>query len=312
VLTRRARGTRAATLLAPAATLVLVLAATLAVTAGPAVAEPDAECPPGQHNCNVWDNEDGNAGGDGGGGSPGGSNGGSGGNRVCKKDDGTVVPCYDDLRGWFNSADDCYYKLADRQPPETPAGMSAYIRTCSNGPASSEMVFLADPPPGFDPPDPRQLALDLLASVPLAAPAIRTAPDDAPGLVGVPVWLYDASSWEPVPASDSEGGVSVWIEVVPTSIVWTMGDGETLTCESPGVRFRAGVHDPRRPPRDACTHTYARPSDDEAGGTYEITAVKHFTVRWGSSIGGDEEPLAARSAVAEDSIQIDELQVVTR
>lgn len=304
MLTRRAAATAAAA--------VLALAATLVTTTGPVAADPGADCPPGQDNCHVWDNRPGSGGPNGG--NPGGPNGGgSGGKRVCKKDDGTVVPCYDELRGWFNSADDCYYKVADPQSPETPPGTTHYVRTCSTGGlGSSESVFLADPPPGFDPPDPRQLALDLLASVPLAAPVIRTAPDDTPGLVGVPVWLYDASSWAPVPASDSEGGVSVWIEAIPTKIVWTMGDGQTRTCESRGVRFRADVHDPRRPPRDACTHTYNRPSDGEAGGAYVITAVKHFTVRWGSNGGGEEEPLTARSAVAEDSIRIDELQVVTR
>ncbi|MBE1485826.1 hypothetical protein [Plantactinospora soyae] len=306
MLTRRVLGAGAAG--------VLVLAATIVLTGGPAAArDPVAECPPGQGNCDVWEHLPGEPGDDDSGGSDDGDGGGSGGgDRVCKKDDGTVVPCYDELRGWFNSADDCYYKRMEPQSPETPAGMTSYLKTCG-GPATAEPVFLADPPAGFEPPDPREMALDLLAGLDLAAPQIRTAPSGTAGLVGVPVWLYDASSWARVGADASAGGVTVEIEAIPTKVVWDMGNGDPpVTCTSAGIPFKAGQHDPRRPPAGACTYDgYPRSSQGLRDGKYQITATKHWTVPWSSSTGDDEPPLAAQ-LTTEGSIQIDELQVVTR
>ncbi|MFY1674121.1 hypothetical protein ACN27G_29925 [Plantactinospora sp. WMMB334] len=299
-------------LLAGGAAAVLALTAALAVSGGSAAADPGAECPPTQANCDVWENVPGDPG-DGDGGTGSGDGGGSGGgNRVCEKDDGTRVPCYDDLLGWFNAADDCYYKLSEPQPPGIPPGMRAYLRTCSGGP-SSEEVLLAAPPAGFDPPDPRQMALDLFASLTLEAPRIRTAPSGAPGLVGVPVWLHDASSWDEERRTDRQGGVTVWIEAIPTKVVWQMGNGETLECDSAGIPFRTGTHDPRRPPPDACVYAgYPRSSSGSPGGRYEITAVKHWRVPWGSSTGDGDETELTTSREASTSIQIDELQVVTR
>ncbi|MGI5211389.1 hypothetical protein [Plantactinospora sp. CA-290183] len=294
------------------ATAGLLLAAALTTGATPASARaPGAECPAGQPHCNVWDNDPGDdtGGDDGGGSDTGGGDGSGGGSRVCKKDDGTTVPCYDNLRGWFNSDDDCYYKRAEPQPAGVPAGQTAYFVSCSSGLANSDTVFLPDPPPGFDPPDPEQVARDLLASLPLARPVIRTAPQGRPGLVGIPVWLYDASSWNTEEESDEVGGVSVSIAATPNRIVWAMGNGDTETCATAGIPFRAGAHDPRRPPGDACAYPgYPRSSRGQDGGAYEITATKHWRVPWS---GGGESGVLTASLSDTGSIQIDELQVVT-
>ncbi|MFY1688646.1 hypothetical protein [Plantactinospora sp. WMMB782] len=299
-------------MLAAGAVSGLVLAVALAVPGGPVGAAPGAECPPGQTNCDVWQNEPGDGGGSGSGDGDGDGGGSGGGNRVCEKDDGTRVPCYDDILGWFNSADDCYYKRAEPQPPDVPAGQTAYLRTCSGAP-SSETVFLTDPPAGFAPPDPEQMALDLFASLNLEPPEIRTAPSDAPGLVGVPVWLHDASSWDTERRTDRQGEVAVWIEAIPTKIVWRMGNGETLECTSAGVPFKAGTHDPRQPPAAACAYPgYPRSSGGRPGGRYEITAVKHWTVPWGSNTGEGDQDALSTSRQATTTIRIDELQVVTR
>ncbi|MEO3930774.1 hypothetical protein ABGB07_44060 [Micromonosporaceae bacterium B7E4] len=318
MLTRRGRAGHAVAvprrpMIASGAVTVLALAAALAVPGGSAGADPVAECPPGQTNCDVWEHLPGEPGDDEGGGSGSDDGDGSGGgDRVCEKDDGTRVPCYDDILGWFNSADDCYYDRAKPQPPGVEAGKTAYMQTCS-GPGSSDLVFLTDPPAGFAPPDPQQMALDLFASLTLDPPEIRTAPSDAPGLVGVPVWLYDASSWQKQEETRTEDNVTVWIEAIPTKIVWRMGNGETLECTSAGIPFKAGTHDPRRPPREACAYSgYPRASSTRPGGRYEITAVKHWTVPWGSSTGEGDQDALSTSRDATTSIRIDELQVVTR
>ncbi|GAB3965575.1 hypothetical protein [Plantactinospora veratri] len=107
--------------------------------------------------------------------------------------------------------------------------------------------------------------------------------------------------------------MTVWIEAIPTKIVWRMGNGETVECDSAGIPFKAGTHDPRQPPRAACAYAgYPRASGTEPGGRYEITAVKHWRVPWGSSTGeGDQDALTAERSDT-TSIRIDELQVVTR
>lgn len=310
MLTRSARPVRrtAHRVRTAAAALALALA-TLVVPGTPAAARaPGAECPPGQPHCDVWTDLPGDPGGDGGPTNPGGGDGG-GGDRICRRDSGERVPCYDELRGWFNSADDCYYKRAEPQPDGIEPGKTAYLRTCIE-PATSELVFLTDPPPGFEPPDPAQVAAQLLARLPLERPRIRTAPDGRPGLVGVPVWLADTSSWDRLTSSAEQGGITVSIEAIPTRIVWDMGNGATVTCESAGIPFRADRHDPRHPPADACSYPgYPATSHDRTDDVYRITATKHWLVPWN---GGGERGELTASLSATATIQIDELQVVTR
>lgn len=270
-------------------------------------AAPGAECPPGQDDCTVWDDEPGRPGRPG---KPG--DGGGGGSRTCQRN-GTTVPCYDPLLGWFNNSDGCYYKLAQPQPPGGPAGKKLYLRSCTGGPASQEPVWLDAPPDGFGtPPDPAELARRALASITLRQPTVGIAPNKGPGLVGLPVWLWTdpgPQTWGPQRASARAPGLTVRIEARVVKIVWTMGDGSRpITCDNPGVAYDPARHRDTLP---KCGYAgYPRSSRSQPGGTYQVTATTTWQVTWTGGSRRGTLPLQIRTSDPRE-IRIDELQVVT-
>ncbi|WBB78100.1 hypothetical protein O7606_17830 [Micromonospora sp. WMMD882] len=297
---------RLVTALFAAATATLLA---LAATPAPALAGPGVDCPVGQTDCSIWDDVPGRPGNDGGGSDGGGD---SGGGKAGKCQwNGREIPCYDDVLGWFNNSDGCYYKLASPQPPETPDGQQAYVATCNGGDLSDQrQVFRDAPPPGFGaPPDPEEIALRLLASIDLRHPRISVAPrkSQGPGLVGLPVWMWANSGvnyFGPLSASDTEGGVTVRIDAAVTHVVWNMGNGVKVTCAEPGTPYS-----PTGPHAGGPSPDCGYPTGYPKAGTYVVSAVTHWNVHW---VGGGQSgdiPVTRGSGNAE--IQINELQVVT-
>ncbi|MEU4367338.1 hypothetical protein [Micromonospora chersina] len=292
--------------------LALTGAPALLLTGAPARAgNPGGECPPGQNDCNVWDDDPGTPGGPGGGGDPGGGGGDGGGAAAKCQWNGRVIPCYDDLLGWFNNGDGCYYKLAEPQPT-APEGQQWYVRTCNGGDLGEQSVVLRDgPPPGYGaPPDPEELARRALASISLLPPRVAVAPrrSKGPGLVGLPVWMWasgGASYFGPLRASASDRGLTVEITARVTRIVWTMGDGTKVTCTGPGTPYAAdGPRAGRTSPDCGYDRGYAR------AGTYQVSATTFWTVEW--SGGGESGEIAQSRVSGTIPVQINELQVVTR
>ncbi|MGW0506411.1 hypothetical protein [Micromonospora sp. NPDC003241] len=287
----------------------------LLLTTGPAVpahADPGAECPPAQPNCNVWDDDPGTPGngGNNGGGNNGGDNGGGGGG-VCQWN-GRTIPCYTDELGWFNSNDGCYYKLAEPQP-EADEGHRWYVRACNGGDLGSVVtVQLPEAPPGFGaPPDPEELARRAFASISLVAPRARVAPRKSigPGLVGLPVWMWaerGPNQFGPLTASASDRGLTVSIRAEVDRVVWEMGNGVEVTCKGPGTAYdRNGRHAGQKSPD--CGYHSGYPRAD----TYEVQATTHWNVTWeGGNRSGTIPGVTRTTGVVE--IQINELQVVTR
>ncbi|TDC48702.1 hypothetical protein E1258_27805 [Micromonospora sp. KC207] len=318
-MTRRGRGgtgpaTRPARLLAA-----IGLALLLAVAAAPPAAtvtaarEGGIECPIGQNDCDVWDDDPGTPGNPGspGGGDPG--DGESGGGGKCQWN-GKVIPCYDNVLGWFNNGDGCYYKLAEPQPEGTPEGQQWYVATCNGGDLGSQRPVLLDaPPPGYGtPPDPEELARRALASISLLPPRVAVAPrkDVGPGLVGLPVWMWASPGrnyFGPLRASASDRGLTVSITATVDKIVWDMGNGDKVSCgDVPGTPYDPKGPDAGRPSPDCGYHGgYAKAS------TYDVGATTHWTVRWSASNDASGQiPQTRTSGTVQ--IQIDELQVVTR
>ncbi|WTD65117.1 hypothetical protein OG811_11840 [Micromonospora sp. NBC_01638] len=289
----------------------MVVGATLPAAAARR-ADPGAGCPPDQPDCSVWDDEPGTPGGGGdGGNNGGGDNGGGGGGGGCRWN-GRVIPCYDDLLGWFNNSDGCYYKLEQPQPANTPEGQQWYLLTCNGGDQGSQREELRDgPPPGYGaPPDPEELARRALASIKLLPAPLKVAPRKSigPGLVGLPVWMWAAPSksyFGPLTASASDRGVTVTIEAKVDRIVWDMGNKQEVTCDGPGTPYdakgdRAGSTSPD------CGYDKGY----QKAGTYRVGATTHWTVRW--SGGGESGVIPVTRTSGTVQIQINELQVVTR
>ncbi|WP_432958973.1 hypothetical protein [Micromonospora haikouensis] len=290
----------------------------LAVAAAPPTAtvaaarEGGIECPIGQNDCDVWDDDPGTpGGGNPGGGNPGGGDGSSGGSGTCQYQ-GEVLPCYDADLGWFNNGDGCYYKLAQPQPEDTPEGIQWYVATCNGGDLGSvDTVPLAEPPPGYGaPPDPEELARRALASISLLPPRAAIAPrkDVGPGLVGLPVWMWASpgeSYFGTLKASASDRGLTVSIAAKVDKIVWDMGNGDKVTCHGPGTPY-----DPQGPkaggPSPDCGYDGGYAKAD----TYEIFATTHWNVHWTGGNQSGDIPQTRTSGIIQ--VQIDELQVVTR
>jgi hypothetical protein len=278
---------------------ILALFATLLAAPAAVAAPPDVECPPGQTDCQIIDEEPGGGGSNGGGNNGGGN---SGGSDKCFRGE-EEVPCYDPVFGWFNRADGCYYKLAEPQaPPLNDSGGAWYSRTCLAG--GTENVWL-DAAPGGVPPSPETLARRALAAITLAVPDINIKPDQGPGLVGLPVWLWvgrSPNTWGPIQNSASDSGLTVEITARVTRLSFNLGNGKTIECPTGGTPYPKGA----KGPSPDCGHLYAK------AGEYTIEATTSWTVDWESSAGGsgtlDEQPI--RTATGD--IQIDELQVVTR
>ena len=132
------------------------------------------------------------------------------------------------------------------------------------------------PTPGRQALSAAQLALRASATLPLQAPGLGTGPtSEINGLkidtaVGYPVWLWSEGNTGNIGASDSDGDLTVEISASIASVVYTMGDGTTLTCGT-GTKWskaQAGK------PSPTCGHTY------EKMGTYTITATTTWNADW--------------------------------
>ncbi|MFI9642647.1 hypothetical protein ACIG87_21730 [Micromonospora sp. NPDC051925] len=288
-----------------------VLALLVAVVTPPPAqaAGPGVECPPGQNDCSVWDDDPGTPGNPGGGTGPGGPNG-PGATPKCQWN-GKPLPCYSEDLGWFDNSSGCYYKVAEPQQ-EAPEGKVWYVQTCNGGDLGAQTTVLLDgPPPGFGtPPDPEELARRALASISLLPPRASVAPrrSKGPGLVGLPVWMWASPGrnyFGPLTASASDRGLTVTITATVARTVWTMGDGHKVRCTGPGTPYSAtGPNAGKKSPTCGYENGYAK------AGNYRVTATTFWNVRW---VGGNRSgniPQTRTSGVID--IQIKELQVVTR
>ena len=124
-----------------------------------------------------------------------------------------------------------------------------------------------------------QLAQRASATLPLKAPGLGTGPtSEINGLeidtaVGYPVWLWSEGNTDKVGASDSDGDLKVEISAAIASVVYTMGDGTTLTCGT-GTKWSKGQ---AGKPSPTCGHTY------EKMGTYMITATTTWNADWAAA-----------------------------
>lgn len=234
---------------------------------------------------------------------------------------GIPVACLDSLYGWFNSVDQCYWKAATPQPPagdpkwggRAPTDGLLYTVNCLNLLGlviGNTTVFRVSPPPGYGGNTSAEaLALALVVDLPLLGPEMRIAPPPGTaGLVGLPVWLWTPSTlltWGPVRIGLNIPGLSVYAEALGAKVVWDMGDGHTVTCTTVGTPFTI---DKAGKPSPTCGYLYPKPSTNEPGGVFNITA----TTTWHVQIVG----LGARLTVdvvrgsGPISLRVQELQVL--
>ncbi|MFD3680081.1 ATP/GTP-binding protein [Streptomyces sp. NPDC058613] len=130
---------------------------------------------------------------------------------------------------------------------------------------------------------------------------------DGTGQVGMPVWMWN----KPAPsrtgrtsASASAGAVTVTATATVRRVVWSMGDGATITCVRPGTPYAASYG---KEMSSDCGHRYTCTSAQAPGGRYPVTATTTWDIQWAGA--GQTGTLTATRA-STTSLAIGELQVV--
>ena len=120
----------------------------------------------------------------------------------------------------------------------------------------------------------------------------------------MPVWLW-TQQWAPQTATAAAGGISVTVTANIANVVWTMGDGNTVTCTSPGTKFDVswGFRD-----SPDCGYRYQHTSRDQPGGKYAITATSTWNVKWTGAVN----TAAAVTTANTVQVTIGELQALVQ
>ncbi len=229
-----------------------------------------------------------------------------------------AVPCYDSVFGWWSNADGCYYQRLQPQPPAAdpaweghyPDGV-IYQATCPGTPGTGGgWTWRPTAPAGFGggPGAVAQLASEAIARLSLRGPDIGLAPDQSKtGLVGLPVWMWTTvgpSTWGPASATASLPGLSVTATARATRIDWSMGDGQTVTCNGPGTPYRRTSGQTHSP---TCGYVYDQSSAGQPGDRYTVTATTTWQINWA---GNGQSGSSTQSRTSSTRVRIGELQVL--
>ena len=148
----------------------------------------------------------------------------------------------------------------------------------------------------------------------LRAADIGIVPEDEPGrigAVGAPVYMWTTpgpTTFGPQRLTGSAGGVTITATAKVDRIVWSMGDGTSVTCRTPGT-----VYEDRFGFRDSpdCGHRYTRTSAGKPGNAYPISVTSFWVVDWTGPAGSSGR--ITLDLVSSTSIVVGELQaLVTR
>ncbi|WP_329529361.1 ATP/GTP-binding protein [Streptomyces sp. NBC_01462] len=190
-----------------------------------------------------------------------------------------------------------------------PGDGAVYTRVCPAGIAGAQaagsLILPIDtfwsataPAPAVDP---RLLAQQAVDKMLLQGPDIKISPHPgSTGLIGMPVWMaagQSATTWGPNTANASAGAVTVTATAKVSQVVWSMGDGTSVTCHGPGSVYKTSFGLRKSP---TCGHVYTEPSSTAPSGRYRVTATATWDIDWQVDGGGETGQLTEvrTSAVA--------------
>jgi len=244
-----------------------------------------------------------------------------GGERQCAEY-GVPVPCSSETSGTYSDDLQCYLRLRDPQPPpDSPLWEGNYpegaVYQCSSalsypGTIGGGPVWLPGPPDGGLTPE--AAAQVVVRRMDLRAADIGIVPENQPGrigAVGAPVYMWTTpgpTTFGPQSLTGSAGGVTVTATAKVDRVVWSMGDGTSVTCRTPGTVYedRFGF----RPSPD-CGHRYTRTSAGRPGSAYPVSATSFWVVDWTGPAGSSGRITV--DLLSSTSIVVGELQaLVTR
>ncbi|MGW3498297.1 ATP/GTP-binding protein [Streptomyces sp. NPDC001020] len=207
---------------------------------------------------------------------------------------------------------DCTVRRADPQPPPGSTfyvgdGKIAYERRCPNGLMT---YFGAEPGANAPTVDPAVLAQQAVDKMKLAGPDIASPRAAGRYTVGVPVWMWvnrSATTYGPNSASATAGGVTVTATAEVSKIVWSMGDGSSVTCTGPGTPYSASNGMAESP---TCGHVYSQTSAGQPSGKYQLTATSTWAIKWQVAAGGGETGQLTETRQTQMQVATGEVQVV--
>lgn len=249
-------------------------------------------------------------------GGDGGSGGGTG-SQTCTFQ-GEAIPC-GSPDGVWNGGEGCYMQLSPGGGPVPPAAGNSNGAwydciapgACSGTACTVNTMWLDNPPAAL--PSPAELAQEAVKRMNLEPIQIGIVPEDEPGrigLVGMPVWMWvenpTGSTVGPITESATAGSLTVTATARVESTVWSMGDGNEVTCTTDGTPYEDKYGESGSPD---CGHRYTTTSWDSSGHRYTITATTQWVVEW---TGGGQTGTIPIDHVAETQIRVGELQVLTQ
>jgi hypothetical protein len=217
----------------------------------------------------------------------------------------------------------CVVEKMSPQPPASsdlwkghkPGDGAVYTRICPAGTAGAqaaggiglpfETFWAATAPTAAV--DPRVLAQQAVDKMLLADPDIASPRAAGKYTVGVPMWMWvnqSATTYGPNTATASAGGVTVTATAKVSKIVWTMGDGASVTCNGPGTPYTSSEGMAESP---TCGHVYSKTSAGAAqSGKFPVTATSTWTINWqgGGQAGQLTEVRQTNVQVAVGEVQV--------
>jgi hypothetical protein len=155
-------------------------------------------------------------------------------------------------------------------------------------------------------PDPVVLARQARNKLQLPSPQIVLSPAGQQ-LVNLPTWLsISQAGYTAKTASAQVPGETVAATATPTSVVWSTGDGATVTCQGPGTVFQA-TDDPASA-SPTCGHTYRVSSAGQPGAVFTMTATVRWSVSWAG--GGQTGALPGLTTTATARVPVAESQAL--
>ncbi len=149
-----------------------------------------------------------------------------------------------------------------------------------------------------DPIDPASVAAELRDHLPV--PDMTVSVNPATGLVALPSWFWiDGYDGAPITSSDTLGGITIEVQIVPQLYTWSFGDGATMETSSPGKPY---------PAQSDVQHSYEQ-SSFGAGGAFAVTVEIRFSAQYRVN-GGPWQSLDAITRSFTSDYPVQQLQSV--